>query len=235
MHGQTLMAAVKPDPGCRPGSGTTIQPNQALYTTVCCCLCSSTLMHCPGRNGWTAHTAAPVPAIPSQRAVYHCLLPVLKHMPALLRRKWLDSTPSSTCPSHPQPESYVPLLAAQACMLILCRRQWLDSARGSTCPNRLLPQSCVWLLPVLKHMPALPRRQWLDSAHGSSSREGAEVLAQNATEEAVAAEKMNVRRVGALENLQCLDDNLEASPPKQDRSVPGQIRMAAGSDSGAVG
>ena len=54
------------------------------------------------------------------------------------------------------------------------------------------------------------RRQWLDSAHGSASREGAEVLAQNAQEEASAAVEMTVRRVGALDNLQCLDDHLDA-------------------------
>ena len=66
------------------------------------------------------------------------------------------------------------------------------------------------------------RRQWLDSVHGSASREGAEMLAQNAQEEASAAVEMSVRRVGALDNLQCLDDNLDASPS---RSVLLSVRV----------
>ena len=45
------------------------------------------------------------------------------------------------------------------------------------------------------------------------------MLAQNAQAEASAAQEMNVRRVGALDNLQCLDDNLGSSPPRQARSA----------------
>ena len=48
------------------------------------------------------------------------------------------------------------------------------------------------------------------------------MLAQNAQAEASAAQEMNVRRVGALDNLQCLDDNLGSSPPRQARSACSQ-------------
>ena len=51
------------------------------------------------------------------------------------------------------------------------------------------------------------RRQWLDSAHGSVG--AAAMLAENAAEEAAAAAAMGVRRVGAVEDLRCLDENLD--------------------------
>ena len=43
------------------------------------------------------------------------------------------------------------------------------------------------------------------------------MLAQNAQEEASAAVEMSqsVRRVSALENLHCLDEPLQASPPRR--------------------
>lgn len=37
------------------------------------------------------------------------------------------------------------------------------------------------------------------------------MLAENAAEEAAAAAAMGVRRVGAIEDLQCLDEDLNAS------------------------
>ena len=51
------------------------------------------------------------------------------------------------------------------------------------------------------------RRQWLDPAHGS--QDGAVFLAEAAAEEAAAAAAMGVRRVGAVEDLRCLDEDLE--------------------------
>ena len=50
----------------------------------------------------------------------------------------------------------------------------------------------------------LHRRQWLDSAQG-----GAATLAEAAAEEAAAAAAMGVRRVGAVEDLRCLDEDLD--------------------------
>lgn len=50
----------------------------------------------------------------------------------------------------------------------------------------------------------LRRRQWLDSAQG-----GAATLAEAAAEEAAAAAAMGVRRVGAVEDLRCLDEDLD--------------------------
>lgn len=49
----------------------------------------------------------------------------------------------------------------------------------------------------------------MDAAHGAG--DGAAMLAENAAEEAAAAAAMGVRRVGALEDLQCLDEDLNAS------------------------
>ena len=51
------------------------------------------------------------------------------------------------------------------------------------------------------------RRQWLDSAHGS--QDGAALLAEAAAEEAAAAAAMGVRRVGAVEDLRCLDEEID--------------------------
>lgn len=53
----------------------------------------------------------------------------------------------------------------------------------------------------------LHRRQWLDSAHGS--QDGATRLAEAAAEEAAAAAAMGVRRVGAVEDLRCLDEEID--------------------------
>ncbi|DBB07366.1 hypothetical protein WJX82_002389 [Trebouxia sp. C0006] len=50
-------------------------------------------------------------------------------------------------------------------------------------------------------------RQWLDSAHGS--QDGAARLAEAAAEEAAAAAAMGVRRVGAVEDLRCLDEEID--------------------------
>ncbi|KAK9908007.1 hypothetical protein WJX75_001420 [Coccomyxa subellipsoidea] len=50
-------------------------------------------------------------------------------------------------------------------------------------------------------------RQWLDAAHGTTA--GAEMLAAAAAEEAAAAAALGVRRVGAVEDLRCLDENLD--------------------------
>lgn len=65
------------------------------------------------------------------------------------------------------------------------------------------------------HTRSACRRQWLDSAQGASSREGAEVLAANAAEEATAAVEMSVKRVGAIDDLQCLDNDLDSSPSSE--------------------
>ena len=51
------------------------------------------------------------------------------------------------------------------------------------------------------------RRQWLDAAHGTTA--AAAMLAEAAAEEAAAAAALGVRRVGAVEDLRCLDDNLD--------------------------
>ena len=54
-----------------------------------------------------------------------------------------------------------------------------------------------------------PRRQWLDSAHGNSG--AAAMLAEAAAEEAAAAAALGVRRVGAVEDLRCLEENLDSN------------------------
>ena len=51
------------------------------------------------------------------------------------------------------------------------------------------------------------RRQWLDAAHGTSA--AAEMLAAASAEEAAAAAALGVRRVGAVEDLRCLDEDLD--------------------------
>ena len=53
------------------------------------------------------------------------------------------------------------------------------------------------------------RRQWLDSANGNS--DGAAMLAEAAAEEAAAAAALTVRRVGTVEDLRCLEENLDSS------------------------
>ena len=55
----------------------------------------------------------------------------------------------------------------------------------------------------------LCRRQWLDSAHGNSG--AAAMLAEAAAEEAAAAAALGVRRVGAVEDLRCLEENLDTN------------------------
>ena len=61
----------------------------------------------------------------------------------------------------------------------------------------------------------LSRRQWLDEQHGPGS--GAAVLAENAAEEAAAAAALSVKRVGTVDDLQCLDEDLEAAAEKPAR------------------
>lgn len=61
------------------------------------------------------------------------------------------------------------------------------------------------------------RQQWLDA--DTRSTEGAAMLAENAAEEAAAAAAMGVRRVGTVEDLQCLEDDLEVS--SNDRATSG--------------
>ena len=60
------------------------------------------------------------------------------------------------------------------------------------------------------------RRQWLDSAHGNSG--AAAMLAEAAAEEAAAAAAMGVRRVGAVEDLRCLEEDLDSNVER--RCVP---------------
>ena len=59
------------------------------------------------------------------------------------------------------------------------------------------------------------RRQWLDEQHGPGS--GAAVLAENAAEEAAAAAALSVKRVGTVDDLQCLDEDLEAGTERLGR------------------
>ena len=61
-------------------------------------------------------------------------------------------------------------------------------------------------------------RQWLDSAHGSVG--AAAMLAENAAEEAAAAAAMGVRRVGAVEDLRCLDEHLRRRLPGGLQNLP---------------
>ena len=56
---------------------------------------------------------------------------------------------------------------------------------------------------------AVRRRQWLDVAHGTSA--AAEMLAAASAEEAAAAAALSVRRVGAVEDLRCLDEDLDSA------------------------
>ena len=49
------------------------------------------------------------------------------------------------------------------------------------------------------------RRAWLDAQHGVA---GAAVLAEAAAEEAAAAAARGVRRVGTIDDLRCLDEDL---------------------------
>ena len=61
----------------------------------------------------------------------------------------------------------------------------------------------------------MSRRQWLDEQHGPGS--GAAVLAENAAEEAAAAAALSVKRVGTVDDLQCLDEDLEAGAERPGR------------------
>ncbi|KAK9868860.1 hypothetical protein WJX84_000767 [Apatococcus fuscideae] len=67
-----------------------------------------------------------------------------------------------------------------------------------------------------------PWQQWLDADNRST--EGAAMLAENAAEEAAAAAAMGVRRVGTVEDLQCLEEDLEAS--SNDRATSGSRASA---------
>ncbi|KAK9811526.1 hypothetical protein WJX72_005322 [[Myrmecia] bisecta] len=59
-------------------------------------------------------------------------------------------------------------------------------------------------------------RQWLDTAHGTGA--AAAMLAEAAAEEAAAAAALGVRRVGAVEDLQCLDEELEVGNERMART-----------------
>lgn len=56
---------------------------------------------------------------------------------------------------------------------------------------------------------AMPRRrrEWLDAEHGTQA--AAAMLAEAAAEEAAAAAALGVRRVGTMDDLRCLDEDLE--------------------------
>lgn len=51
------------------------------------------------------------------------------------------------------------------------------------------------------------RREWLDSMHGTEG--AATILARAAAEEAAAAAALSVRRVGTMDDLRCLDEDLD--------------------------
>ena len=51
------------------------------------------------------------------------------------------------------------------------------------------------------------RREWLDAEHGTQA--AAAMLAEAAAEEAAAAAALGVRRVGTMDDLRCLDEDLE--------------------------
>ncbi|CAL5230077.1 g13534 [Coccomyxa viridis] len=71
-----------------------------------------------------------------------------------------------------------------------------DDSTGSADLSVCDPRSQAW-------------RQWLDSAHGNSG--AAAMLAEAAAEEAAAAAALGVRRVGAVEDLRCLEENLDSN------------------------
>jgi hypothetical protein len=55
------------------------------------------------------------------------------------------------------------------------------------------------------------RREWLETFRGSDG--AAAMLAEAAAEEAAAAAALSVRRVGTIEDLRCLDEDLGTSNP----------------------
>jgi len=61
--------------------------------------------------------------------------------------------------------------------------------------------------PVLSCGVSPHRREWLDAEHGTQA--AAAMLAEAAAEEAAAAAALGVRRVGTMDDLRCLDEDLE--------------------------
>ncbi len=63
-----------------------------------------------------------------------------------------------------------------------------------------MTRSADWRLACVR------RRQWLDAEHGTQA--AAAMLAEAAAEEAAAAAALGVRRVGTMEDLTCIDEDL---------------------------
>jgi hypothetical protein len=102
------------------------------------------------------------------------------------------------------------------------RGGWAEKTKGAHPPPT--PLTLFPLLPT-KH-----RREWLDATHGEA---GAAVLAEAAAEEAAAAAALGVRRVGTIDDLRCLDEDLapDAVPARLRRGGPGAGRDGADTDS----
>ena len=65
--------------------------------------------------------------------------------------------------------------------------------------------------PPLKTQTHAHRREWLENFRGSVG--AAAMLAEAAAEEAAAAAALSVRRVGTIDDLRCLDEDLGTSNP----------------------
>jgi protein phosphatase len=90
---------------------------------------------------------------------------------------------------------------------------WWESALLQSVDHSVIPCSAFctrlsmlldvfWILrPV-----CICRRQWLDAEHGTQA--AAAMLAEAAAEEAAAAAALGVRRVGTMEDLTCIDEDL---------------------------
>ena len=85
--------------------------------------------------------------------------------------------------------------------------------------NTAIPALTVFQL-LYNPPPRKNRREWLDATHGEA---GAAVLAEAAAEEAAAAAALGVRRVGTIDDLRCLDEDLapDAVPARLRRGVTG--------------
>jgi len=71
---------------------------------------------------------------------------------------------------------------------------------------------------------AARRRAWLDAAHGTAA--AAEMLAAASAEEAAAAAALGVRRVGAVEDLRCLDEDLDSARCGARRGPVARLRLS---------
>ena len=111
---------------------------------------------------------------------------------------WRMTAAARSCPSatrgHQHGERHLLLQMASRCSFACCLRPILGHLCLPVSALRAWQPACVC------------RRQWLDAEHGTQA--AAAMLAEAAAEEAAAAAALGVRRVGTMEDLTCIDEDL---------------------------